>query len=89
MQVALAVADPHIKHVVDADRNEVGFDFASSRPGNIGLAAARWPVQQNSTAGLFSVRSKHFRMRYRIDNLDTNESGGETSWRSTLEESSA
>ena len=55
VQVPLAVADPHVEHVVDADREEAGVDLAGGGAGEVGLAAAGRAVHQDAAADRFAV----------------------------------
>ena len=43
VQVSLAVADPHLEHVVDPDRQEPRVNLAGGCSSQVGLAAARRP----------------------------------------------
>src|ERR1044071_2476768 len=67
MQVPLAVANPHIQHVVNSHRDEPCLYFSRSRSCQPGLAAARRPIHQYATANRFAIRLVKLRMSKWMD----------------------
>src|SRR5205085_8579272 len=48
VEVALALAEPHVEDLVEADAEEAGAQFTGDRPGEEGLAAPRRAVEQQA-----------------------------------------
>ena len=72
MQIALAVSDPHVQHVTDADRDKRGFNFASRCSGQMRFAASGSAIEQNAAADFLAVCCVHFGVFQRIDDLEPN-----------------
>ena len=47
VELLLAVAQPHVEHVVEQHRDERGIELAGESPGEVRLAAARRSVQEH------------------------------------------
>src|ERR1051326_5548321 len=69
VQIALAVSDPHIQHVIDANRNEAGPDFTRDRARKIGFTATRRTVHENAAANRLAVGFVKLGMSQRMNDL--------------------
>src|SRR6266478_105444 len=55
VQIALAVPNPHVQHVVNANSDEASLDFTRSGAREISLAATRRTIHQDAAANRFAV----------------------------------
>ena len=70
VQIPLAVADPHLEHVVDPDGQEPRMNLAGRGPGQVGLAATRRPIHQDAAADRLAVGLVKLGMVHRMNDLD-------------------
>jgi hypothetical protein len=70
VQVALALANPHVEHVGNAHGDEAGLHFTRRRARQVRLAAARRAVHQNAAAGLLAIGLVNLRVRQRVNDLE-------------------
>ena len=69
VEVFFGVAEPHVEHVVDADGEEAGVDFAGGGAGEVGFAAAGRAVHEDASAGGFAVGLVEFGVLERVDDF--------------------
>ena len=71
VQVALAVAEPHVEHFMDPDRHELGADLAGRGPGQVRLAAARRTVHHDAPTDRLAIGPVQLGMSQRVNNLES------------------
>ena len=62
VEVALALAEPHVEDLVEADAEEAGAQLAGDRPGEEGLAAPRRAVEQQAAPERLPVHLAELRV---------------------------
>ena len=70
VQLLFAVADVHVEHVVDANRQEAGLHLAGRGPGQMGLAAARRTVHQNAATDRLAIGFVKLGMLERMNDFE-------------------
>jgi hypothetical protein len=70
VHVSLAVAEPHLEHFVDTDRQKARVNLAGGRSSQVGLAAARRSLKQDATTDRLAVSPVKLGMVHRMNDLD-------------------
>src|SRR5207237_345721 len=63
------IANPHFEHVIDADGDEAGPDFARGGPREVRLAAAGRTVHEDAAADRLAVRLVQLRVVEWVNDL--------------------
>ena len=69
VQVFFAIADVQIQDLMDADRDEIGLNFARCRLADQRFAATRRSIQQYTATKLFAVRFEESTVLQRVNDL--------------------
>ncbi len=69
VEIALALSDVHIQHVVEAHGEETGLHLTGGGPRQVRLAAAGRPVHEDAAAGPLAVGLVELGMAERVDDL--------------------
>ena len=69
VEIAFALANPHVENIVDANGHEARSNFTRGGAGQICFAATRRAIHQNAAADGFAVSLIKVRMGERMDDL--------------------